>query len=76
MGVFITLQKWDTPSVKKCIAEAGTLKIGETEYNRLILYIIDEHFRSIAPKMPPLAQPRTGEAFQAELMDQSSFRNQ
>ena len=71
IGVFITLEKWDTPSVRKCIAQAGTLQVGAKEYNRLIMYTIDEHFQNIEPIMPPLAHPRTGEAFQEELMPKS-----
>ena len=68
VGVFITLKKWDTPAVRKCIAQAGTLKRGETEFKRLIMYSIDEYFRGIEPKLPALAHPRTGEAFHAEMM--------
>ena len=64
IGVFITLEKWDTPTVRKCIAEAGTLQIGATKYNRLIMYTIDEYFHGIEPKLPTLAHPRTGQRFQ------------
>ena len=71
IGVFITLEKWDTPAVRKCVADAGTLKRGETEFNRLVMYTIDEHFQGIAPKLPALAHPRTGEAFQEELKHES-----
>ncbi len=67
IGVFITLKKWDTPAVRKCVAKAGVFKIGETEFRRLIMYTIDEHFRGSEPKLPPLAHPRTGKAFQQEL---------
>jgi len=65
IGVFITLKQWDTPAVRKCIADAGKLKQGETEYNRLVMYSIEEHFLDIDAKLPSLAHPRTGEAFQA-----------
>ena len=71
IGVFITLHKWDTPAVRKCIADAGTMKIGETAFNRLVMYSIDDHFRGLEPKLPPLAHPRTGKAFQAELTPQA-----
>ncbi|MDD9812378.1 MAG: DNA methyltransferase [Gammaproteobacteria bacterium] len=67
IGVFITLRRWDTPAVRQCIADAGTMKIGETAFNRLVMYSIDDHFRGLEPKLPPLAHPRTGKAFQAEL---------
>ena len=76
IGVFITLEKWDTPSVRKCIAEAGTLKIGETKYNRLIMYTIDEHFQGILPNMPALAHPRTGQAFHEEVPLQPNLWNE
>ena len=71
IGVFITLKKWDTPSVRKCVAAAGTLKKGETEFKRLVMYTLDEHFQGVAPKLPPLAHPRTGEAFHEELTPKS-----
>jgi len=67
IGVFITLKKWDTAAVRKCIADAGKLKQGETEYNRLVMYSIEEHFLDIDVKLPSLAHPRTGEAFQSEM---------
>lgn len=73
IGIFITLDKWDTPSVKKCIAHAGMLRMGAQEYNRLIMYTIDEYFQNIEPPIPPLAHPRTGEAFQTEQGGQSNF---
>ena len=71
VGVFITLKKWDTPAVKKCIAQAGTFQRGETEFNRLIMYTIDEYLRGTEPKLPPLAHPRTGRAFHEELTPES-----
>ncbi|MGR3912965.1 MAG: DNA methyltransferase [Gammaproteobacteria bacterium] len=67
LGVFITLTKWDTPEVKKCIAQAGTLQAGATKYNRLLMYSIDRHLRGETAPLPPLAHPRTGLPFQAEL---------
>ena len=67
VGIFITLEKWDTPAVRKCVTQAGTFKRGETEFNRLVMYSLDDHFRGINPKLPPLAHPRTGEAFQEEM---------
>jgi len=71
IGVFITLQKWDTPAVQKCVSDAGVFKRGATEFNRLVMYSIEDYFRGVEPKLPPLAHPRTGEAFQAELIPQS-----
>ena len=71
VGIFITLEKWDTPSVRKCVTQAGTFKRGETEFSRLVMYALDDHFRGIDPKLPPLAHPHTGEAFQEEMMPAS-----
>lgn len=69
IGVFITLRKWDTSAVRKCIAQAGVFTRGATEFNRLVLYSIDDYFRDVRAKLPPLAHPRTGEAFQADLVE-------
>ena len=71
IGVFITLEKWDTAAVNKCIAQSGVLKRGATEFKRLVMYTIDEYFQGIEPKLPPLAHPRTGEAFHKELESKS-----
>ena len=70
IGVFITLDKWDTPTVRKCVAQAGTLQFGVKTYNRLVMYTIDDYFRGIDAPIPPLAHPRTGEAFQVALTSQ------
>jgi len=67
LGVFITLEKWDTPSVKKCIAAAGKFQQGAEQYNRLVVWSVEEHFQDIAPKLPARADPRTGGAFQSDI---------
>ena len=68
VGVFITLKKWDTPTVRKCIADAGTLKQGASAFNRLVMWSVEEHFTGIRPNLPPLAHPRTGQPLQEDLM--------
>ncbi len=68
VGVFITMEKWNTPTVKRCIADAGTLTEGADEYNRLVMWSIAEHFAGIKPDLPALANPRTGEPLHKDLM--------
>ena len=67
MGVFITVEKWDTPTVKKCIADAGKIKLGSTEYNRLVMWTLEDFFADMHPKLPPLAHPRTGAQLQEDI---------
>ena len=67
-GVFITMQPWDTPTVRQCIAEAGKLQQGANEYNRLVMWSIAEYFAAVKPDLPPLAHPRTGRPLQEDLM--------
>jgi len=67
IGVFITLNKWDTAAVQACVSQAGAFKLGATAYNRLVMYSIEEHFRGLQPNLPPFAHPRTGQAFQDEM---------
>ena len=67
-GVFITMQPWDTPTVRQCVAEAGKLKQGASEYNRLVMWSIAEYFAAVKPDLPPLAHPRTGRPLQEDLM--------
>jgi len=67
MGVFITLEKFDTPEVQKCVADAGVLEIGASKFNRLVMYSLREFFAGTEPKLPALAHPRTGKPFQDAL---------
>ena len=67
MGVFITVEKWDTPTVKKYIADAGKIKFGSTEYNRLVMWTLEDFFADIKPDLPPLAHPRTGNLLQEDI---------
>jgi len=67
-GVFITMQPWDTPTVRQCVAEAGKLKQGANTYNRLVMWSIAEYFAAVKPDLPPLAHPRTGRPLQEDLM--------
>lgn len=69
IGIFITIEKFNTKTVKQSIADAGTLQIGATTYNRLIMYSIDEFFQDMQPKLPPLAHPQTGKPMHSELLD-------
>ena len=68
VGVFITLEKWDTPTVRRCIADAGTLQQGANEFNRLVTWSVEEHFVGIKPNLPQLSNPRTGKPLQEDLM--------
>ena len=70
VGLFITMEKWDTPTVKKCIADAGKLQQGATSYNRLVMWSIEEYFASDKkmPNLPPLAHPITGNPLQEDLL--------
>ena len=70
VGLFITMEKWDTPTVKKCIADAGKLQHGATSYNRLVMWSIEEYFASDKkmPNLPPLAHPITGNPLQEDLL--------
>ena len=68
VGVFITLKKWDTPTVHKCIANAGKLLQGASEYDRLVMWSVEEYFAGQKPNLPALANPRTGKPLQSDLM--------
>ncbi len=68
VGVFITLKKWDTPTVRKCIANAGKLLQGASEYDRLVMWSVEEYFAGQKPNLPALANPRTGKPLQSDLM--------
>ncbi len=70
VGIFITMEKWDTKTVKKCIADAGKLQQGVTSYNRLVMWSMEEYFTNNKkmPDLPPLAHPITGEPLQEDLL--------
>ncbi|MGR3915132.1 MAG: DNA methyltransferase [Gammaproteobacteria bacterium] len=68
IGVFTTLHKTNlTPAMKQCINQAGTMQIGQTAYNRLVMYSIEEYLNGARPHLPPLAHPLTGSPFQDDL---------
>ncbi|MGR3913960.1 MAG: DNA methyltransferase [Gammaproteobacteria bacterium] len=67
LGVFITLEKWNSRTAKKCIAEAGKFRQGAEQYNRLVVWSVEEYFDGVAPKLPARADPRTGKAFQSDI---------
>jgi len=70
VGVFITLRKWDTPTVRKCVESAGKLKQGASEFNRLVMWSVEEHFAGARPPLPTLADPQTGLEMQFDWMVQ------
>ncbi|MDD9821762.1 MAG: DNA methyltransferase [Gammaproteobacteria bacterium] len=67
LGIFITLEKFDTPTVKQWVGKAGKLEIGHSKFNRLVMWSLDEYFQNLHPKLPAMAHPRTGQALQGEL---------
>ncbi len=75
IGVFITLEKWDTPTVRKCIADAGKLTLGATSYNRLVMWSVEEYFAAVKPPLPPIADPQTGLEMQTDLLTQTKLRS-
>ncbi|MDD9850401.1 MAG: DNA methyltransferase [Gammaproteobacteria bacterium] len=68
LGVFITLEKCDTPTARQCIADAGTFKLGANQYSRMLMWSIEEYFAGAMPPLPPLANPVTGKAIQEDIM--------
>ena len=73
VGVFITLRKWNTPTVRKCVESAGKLKQGANEFNRLVMWSVEEHFAGVRPPLPTLADPQTGLEMQADWMVQEEM---
>lgn len=69
-----TVNKWDASRVKECIATAGKLKHGATEFNRLVMCSIEEHFKKVKPELPTLADPQTDLMTQEELPTSSFHR--
>jgi len=68
LGVFITLEKCDTPTARQCITDAGTFKLGANQYSRMLMWSIEEYFAGAMPPLPPLANPVTGKAIQEDIM--------
>jgi len=67
LGVFITVEKFDTPTVKQWVGRAGKLTIGDSRFNRLVMWSMEEYFQGGYPRLPAMAHPRTGQALQSEL---------
>ena len=59
-GVYITLDRATSPSARREAAEKGTLRVGASEFPRVQLWSIAEHFQGRQPELPVLNDPYTG----------------
>jgi len=69
-GVFITLKKVTSPLAKAEVQTAGKLTIGANDFDKVQLWSIEEHFKGNSVKLPPLANPYTGEGMNPSLFNQ------
>ena len=69
MGVFITLNKMNhTPTIRQCIAAAGSMEIGAKKYDRMTMWSVEEYFAGVEAKLPAMAHPRTGKPYQSDIL--------
>ena len=68
MGIFITMDKVNSAQAREDMIRKGSIKIGASEYPRIQCWSIAEHFEGIAPKLPPMRDPRTGEQMEGKLL--------
>ena len=59
-GVYITLDRATSPRARREAAGKGTLRIGASEFPRVQLWSIAEHFQGRQPELPVLNDPYTG----------------
>ena len=70
IGLFITLYKQKrTPTARELTAKAGYIDIGGKQFNRLVMWSIEEFFEGQEPKIPHLAHPRTGAPLQEQVFE-------
>ena len=64
MGIFVTMEKCDTPTARECIAAAGKFREGAKNFPRLLFWSMAEHFSQTRPQLPAMTDPGTGRALQ------------
>lgn len=65
MGVFITLEKYTSPTASETAVKLGNFSIGAQEYPRLQFWSIEEYFDTSPPRLPwtpPMVNPLTGKS--------------
>ena len=62
LGVYVTLDKISSPSIRAEAAAAGTVEIGAASYPKVQLWSMEDYFDDRPPLLPPLADPYTGKA--------------
>ena len=64
IGIYITLDRVTSNAARQEALAAGTIKIGATDYPRLVLWSIEDLFEDQMPNIPVLADPYTGQPAQ------------
>ncbi len=64
IGIYITLDRVTSNAARREALAAGTIKIGATDYPRLVLWSIEDLFDGQMPNIPVLADPYTGQPAQ------------
>ena len=60
IGIYITLDRVTSRTARQEARAAGTVKIGATEYPRMVLWSIEDLFEGQMPNIPVLTDPYTG----------------
>ena len=72
-GVFVTLERVETPAARAAAQSMGTYSIGATAYPRLQFWSAEEHLEGIRPNLPAMADPYTGMAVQTDMLVQRAM---
>ena len=67
MGIYVTLDKPNSRDAYAMAAEMGRVHAGASEYPRMQIWPIANHFENRRPEIPPLADPVTGKAMHLDL---------
>lgn len=61
MGVYVSLDKVNTKAAKEELSRFGKVKFGAKEFPKVQIWSVAEHFEGVEPKLPPMADPYTGQ---------------
>ena len=64
IGIYITLDRVTSNAARQEALAAGTVKIGATDYPRMVLWSIEDLFEEQMPNIPVLTDPYTGQPAQ------------
>lgn len=70
MGIYITIGRVTSTDARAEARQVGTVKMGAANYPKIVFWTVEEYFKNLEPRIPPLADPYTGKPFHESLFSE------